>query len=157
MKNIIVAIALLMVGLPASAQSAKELTYSLSKNEKLVLDFDYPEIVKVNTWDKNEVLIRSKVLINGEENTEDFTISEKRSSGKLTITSKLKNLDKFKDHYISVNSDDDESITLSKNGKSISVGKGHRNYRGVEINIEVEKITLSKTATVEIEALYVLV
>lgn len=155
MKNIIT---LLFLAFCCSATLGQniEKTYQLSANEKLSLDFEYPELVKISTWDKQEVLIKAKVLINNQDATEDFTLSENRSSNQLVISSHLKNKDKYENNYITVadDEDDDESVIVSRNGKTITIGdKGKRYYSGTRIEIEVE-ITLPKNAVVDVEAKY---
>lgn len=155
MKNIIT---LLFLAFCCSATLGQniEKTYQLSANEKLSLDFEYPELVKISTWDKQEVLIKAKVLINNQDATEDFTLSENRSSNQLVISSHLKNKDKYENNYITVadDEDDDESVIVSRSGKTITIGdKGKRYYSGTRIEIEVE-ITLPKNAVVDVEAKY---
>ena len=133
-----------------------EKSYSLGNNEKLSLEFEYPELVKISTWDKQEVLIKAKVLINNMDATEDFILSDKRSSNQLVISSRLKNMNKYKNNYVRVahGKDDDESVTVSRNGKNITVGnKGKTYYNGTEIEIVLE-ITLPKNARVDVEAKY---
>lgn len=133
-----------------------EKSYQLGSNEKLSLEFEYPELVKISTWDKQEVLIKAKVLINNMDATEDFVLSENRSSNQLVISSRLKNKDKYKNNYVWVTSDedDDKSVTVSRNGKNITVGnKGKTYYNGTEIEIVLE-ITLPKNAMVDVEAKY---
>lgn len=155
MKNIIT-LFLLAICTSVSIGQNIEKTYQLATNEKLSLEFVYPELVKISTWDKQEVLIKAKVLINNQDASEDFILSENRTSNQLVISSLLKNKDKYKNNYISVAGDeeDDESVTVSRNGKTITIGdKGKTYYNGTQIDIELE-ITLPKNAVVDVEAKY---
>ena len=160
MKQIIILL-LCFLGTHLMGQNTFEKSYALNSSEKLTLDFEYPELVKISTWDKQEVVIKAKVIINGEENTEDFTIENKRTAGKLIISSRLKNLDKFKNNNIYVSrhddDDDDQSVTMNRDGSTITIGKGKKSYRyGTEIDIVLE-VFLPKSAQVEIDAKYGLV
>lgn len=156
MKQTITIFLVLLISSGLVAQSTFEKSYELRQTDKLTLDFEYPELVKINTWDKQEVLVKAKVIINGKENTEDFTIEDKRVSNGLIITSHLNDLDKLGGNYIMVSNDDDddESVTVNRDGKSITIGKGKGNYRnGTQIDIQLE-ITLPKSATVQVNAKY---
>lgn len=155
MKNIITLVFLVLCCISSMGQSIEK-SYQLSAQEKLSLDFEYPELVKISTWDKPEVHIKAKVLINNQDAKEDFTLSENRSSNQLVISSHLKNKDKYENNYITVadDEDDEESVIVSRNGKTITIGdKGKRYYSGTRIEIELE-ITLPKNAVVEVEAKY---
>ncbi|NVK85162.1 MAG: hypothetical protein HWE21_12625 [Cytophagia bacterium] len=156
MKQTITLLLVLLMSSGLEAQSTFEKSYQLNKEDKLTLDFEYPELVKINTWEKQEVLVKARVFINGKENTEDFTIEDKRGSKGLIISSHLKDIDKHNGNYIMVSDDDDdeESITVNRDGKSITIGKGNGNYTyGTKIDIELE-ITLPKSAVVQVNAKY---
>jgi len=155
MKKIII-IFLLAISFSLVKGQNIEKSYQLGNNEKLSLEFEYPELVKISTWNKQEVLIKAKVLINNMDATEDFILSENRSSNQLVISSKLRNKDKYKNNYITVadDKDDDEPVTVNRNGKSITIGdKGKTYYHGTQIEIVLE-ISLPKNAVVDVDAKY---
>lgn len=155
MKNITTLILLILCTSFSLAQQIEK-TYPLANSEKLSLKFEYPELVKVSTWDKQEVQIKAKVLINGQDGSDDFVITENRKSGQLTVSSKLNNLDAYKGNYVTHAGDmpKGESITVNRNGKTITVGNSTKTYyQGTEIEIELE-VFLPKNAEVQIEAKY---
>ena len=155
MKNITTLLLLFLCTSLSLAQQVEK-NYPLANTEKLSLKFEYPELVKVSTWDKQEVQIVAKVLINGQDGSEDFVLSPTRNSGQLTISSELKNLDSYKQNYVSVqsDSDEDESIIVSTDGSTYKIGKGSKTYyNGTEIEVLLE-VFLPENAHVEIDAKY---
>jgi hypothetical protein len=49
------------------AQTPVNKTYPVTADQKISLRFDYPELVKITTWDKNEISIVGSVSINSGE------------------------------------------------------------------------------------------
>ena len=80
---------LLALSLASNAQTAVDKTFPVQSGQKLILNFDDPEI-KLQTWDKNEVLIKGIVSINHGENDTAFELQSNSSAQELTITSVLK-------------------------------------------------------------------
>ena len=80
---------LLTLSLASNAQTAIDKTFPVLPGQKLVLNFDDPEI-KLQTWDKKEVLIKGIVSINHGENDTAFELQSNSSAQELTITSALK-------------------------------------------------------------------
>jgi|GEM_PF-6399542 len=99
MKTIAITLALLCISGGLFGQSTLEKTYALGPQEKLALQFDYPQLIQLRTWNKQEVLIKARVFINGEEVRDDFKLLDSRKSGVLLIESQLENLDKYKSQY----------------------------------------------------------
>ena len=61
-----------------TAQSTVTKTYPVKAGETVELNFDYPKIVRVSTWDKNEVSIVAKVSINDGQNDDAFVLEDKK-------------------------------------------------------------------------------
>lgn len=80
---------LCFVGLMAAAQTKVEKTIPIKAGQQLVFNADYPEL-KIQTWDKNEVLITGTVSINRGEHDQAFDLRVESSTGEVTITSLLK-------------------------------------------------------------------
>ena len=70
--------------------------------------FDYPELIKVTTWDKNEILIQGKVSINGGENNDAFVLDHSVSDGVIRINAKIKDIDELP-----------QRVTLVRDGQKI--------------------------------------
>ena len=84
---------MLLIGIYAQTTVTK--SYSINAGEKLQLDFDYPKIVKISTWDKNEVSVTAHVNINDGNNDTAFVLEDKKTDGILHIKNLIKNMDKL--------------------------------------------------------------
>jgi hypothetical protein len=89
MKALIVLI--LFTGV-AMAQTPVNKSYPVTAGQKVSLRFDYPELVKISTWDKNEIAITGSVSINGGEHDDAFELVQSTSGNALYIENKIKNL-----------------------------------------------------------------
>jgi hypothetical protein len=139
------------------AQSTIEQSFSTEGIKDLKLDFTYPELVKIKVWDKNEVSIKGIVEIENDD-SDDFSITNISSKGRLTIQSELKNIDRHKGFTIYASEDEDgETVTVSKDGKSINVGQKKGMYsNGIRISIVLE-VTVPRNLNVIVNATYGLV
>lgn len=79
----------LVCGLTSFAQTKIEKSVPVQSGQKLVLNFDYPEVT-LQTWEKSEVLVKGTVSINHGENDNAFELEVSPSPGEVTITSILK-------------------------------------------------------------------
>jgi hypothetical protein len=52
----------------AAAQTVVNKSYPVKPGQTVELEFDYPKVIRVSTWDKNEVSVTAKVSINDGEN-----------------------------------------------------------------------------------------
>jgi hypothetical protein len=77
-----------LCSLVSLGQTKIDKTIPVKAGQKLSLDFDYPE-VKIQTWDKNEVLITGVVSINRGENDSAFEL-QVTTDKDITVTSILK-------------------------------------------------------------------
>jgi hypothetical protein len=84
----IIAPIFLLCSIVSFGQTKVEKTIPVKPGQKLLLDFDYPE-VKIQTWDKNEVLISGIVSINRGENDSAFDL-QVNTDKDITVTSGLK-------------------------------------------------------------------
>jgi hypothetical protein len=81
---------LFLVGI-SFAQTKIEKNIPVQAGQKLVMNFDYPELIKVQTWDQDRVLIRGDVSINRGENDDAFDLQVNTTPKEVTVTSILKN------------------------------------------------------------------
>ena len=82
---------LFIASVPYIALSQTKITrlYPIAKGQTIELRFDYPKVVRVSTWDKNEVSVEATVKINQGENNNAFTLVESTANGKVTISNKV--------------------------------------------------------------------
>ncbi|MES2419255.1 MAG: hypothetical protein V4541_13790 [Bacteroidota bacterium] len=82
---------LLMVLAPGIALSQTKINklYPVNNAKEIEFHFDYPKLIHVTSWDRNEISIAATVRINGEENDKVFTLEQSNSGDKITIVNKL--------------------------------------------------------------------
>ncbi len=74
------------------AQTALNKTIPVQTGQKIVFHFDYPELIKITTWDKNEISIQGTVSINNGENDDAFELQTSTSGNIITIKNEIKNM-----------------------------------------------------------------
>jgi hypothetical protein len=72
------------------AQTKIEKSIPVQTGQKLVMNFDYPELIKIQTWERKEVLVKGEVSINKGENDDAFELLTQTSGGVTTIAASLK-------------------------------------------------------------------
>ncbi len=65
------------------------------QNQKVYMEFQYPELIKVSTWDNNEILLTGQVSINLGKNNDAFEIKVQESDQHLNIESLIRNKDQL--------------------------------------------------------------
>lgn len=83
------------------AQTPVNKSYPVAAGQQISLRFDYPELVRISTWDKNEVSITGTVSINSGEHDDAFELVSSTTSGTLSIENKINNM-KSLPHRITV-------------------------------------------------------
>ena len=159
-RSIITTLLLMTFVFYGQAQEKKTQSYQLKGVDKVLLQFEYPQVIKIRTWDKKEVQVISQVDINNGKDNDNFTLTEKLRGNVLSITSELKGLDQYNNVYMSgrdeydEKDEDKEKVTITRNGRTITSGKkGWKANRGVEILIELE-VYVPKNVRLEIDAKY---
>ena len=74
------------------AQTPVNKSYPVSAGQKVTFHFDYPELVKISTWDKNEISISGVVSINGGENDDAFELTHSVSGNIIGIENRIKGM-----------------------------------------------------------------
>ncbi|GGI23251.1 hypothetical protein [Pedobacter mendelii] len=76
-------------------------SYPVAKGQTIELRFDYPKVVRISTWDKNEVSVEATVKINNGESNNAFSLVQSSDGGKIAIGNKL-DLDEIPETYFLV-------------------------------------------------------
>jgi hypothetical protein len=84
--------AALVIPVTQYAQTAINKTIPAQSGQTIFMHFDYPELIHVSTWDKNEIQITGTVSINTGENDDAFELLTSSSGGTITIRNEIKNL-----------------------------------------------------------------
>ncbi len=149
-------IALCCLGGAALAQKPISKAYPVQSGQSIKFHFDYPDLIKVSTWDKNEVSIQGMVSINDGESDDAFELSSSAFANTLLIESKIRNLKNLP-----------RRITVTKDGKKFSFKnkselkdfdpQNRNKYEcyseGVDMDIVLE-IKVPKGVTTRVESVY---
>jgi len=152
MKAAVVILISLFTGVLA-AQTPVNKVYPVTAGQKISLRFDYPELVKISTWDKNEISITGTVSINGGENDDAFELFQSTSGNMIYIENKIRNLKELP-HRITV-TNNGEKITFKTKADYQKYCEEHgRNFNqrseGVDMDILLEvKVPMNIEAKLE--------
>ena len=156
---------LLTLSIASNAQTAVDKTFPMQSGQKLILNFDDPEI-KLQTWDKNEVLIKGMVSINHGENDAAFELQSSSSAQELTITSAIKDKENIPqrivikkaemEYYFKAKDYNDPEIQkfLEQNGREYSY-MSHGIVKEIKLEVlvpkKIETIVHAKHGLVEVK------
>jgi hypothetical protein len=83
---------LFLVGTRAFPQTQVNKTIAFQSGQTINMHFDYPELIKVSTWDKNEISITGTVSINEGENDDAFSLESSTDGKVVSITGEIRNI-----------------------------------------------------------------
>ncbi|HEY6900317.1 MAG TPA: hypothetical protein VI233_06730 [Puia sp.] len=90
MKNSLFLILLLGIGLlPASAQKIIDKTFEFSPNGIVHMNFQISDSIRILTWKKNEVHIKSSINVNDNQNNDDYKMVFDQSGSTINVSAKL--------------------------------------------------------------------
>src|SRR5882672_5433467 len=102
-----------LVAIRALSQTEVNKTIAFQQGQTISMHFDYPELIKVSTWDKNEISITGTVSINGGENDDAFSLESSTNSKEVSIVGESRNL-KNLPHRITIWHDGQKMMFRSK-------------------------------------------
>lgn len=131
-------------------------TIPVKAGQTINMKFDYPELVKVSTWDRNEIVVTGSVSINAGENDDAFVFENSVNGNVIDIRSSIRDIKKLP-----------QRITIMRDGQKIMFkdkaelkkyqqehGQGYNTMSwGADIDIELE-IKVPKNMETRIEATY---
>ena len=102
---------LLAVGLTLSCLAQTTINKSIPSTgtQKIDMHFDYPKLIRVSSWDKNEVSITGTVSINGGESDNAFKLISNTNNATLTISGEIENIKSLP-----------QRITVTRNGEKMT-------------------------------------
>jgi hypothetical protein len=92
MKSIYFLIATILCCSNLNAQVNVSKSYNTDNIKKVKIVFDYPKLVQLKTWSKNEIGLEAKVSINDGLNNDAFVISESTADDVLSIKGTIKDV-----------------------------------------------------------------
>ncbi|HEY0742297.1 MAG TPA: hypothetical protein VGD40_12575 [Chryseosolibacter sp.] len=149
-------IAALLCPILTFGQTEINKTIPVKAGQTINMRFDYPELVKVSTWDRNEIVVQGTVSINGGENDDAFVFENSLNGNVVDIRSSIRDLKKLP-----------QRITIVRDGQKIMFkdkaelkkyqeqhGKGYNTMSwGADIDIELE-IKVPKNLETRVESVY---
>ena len=158
MKRLVIFVMTFVFGI-ITAQTQINKSFPATKNQNISLKFDYPQLIKISTWDKGEVQVSGTVNINDNDNNDAFQIKESKDNNSLVIVGNVSGIDNLP-HRITVHKGN-EKLTFKTKEDYLQYCKANNATfntmsNGVDINIELE-IKVPKSLKTQIEAKYGLV
>jgi hypothetical protein len=155
--NMILLISILTIPVTEYAQTALNKSIPVQNGQTIEMHFDYPQLVKVSSWDKNEILIGGTVSINNGENDDAFVLDNSVSGKTIRINSEIKGLKNLPER-VTVTQDGKKTMFRSKAElKKYQQEHGAQNYDcmsfGPDIDITIE-IKVPKNMITRIESVY---
>jgi hypothetical protein len=74
-----------MAALAAIAQTPVNKSFPVAAGQKIHMTFDYPELVRVTTWEQNVVQVTGTVMINGGENDDAYSLDMHATAGTVHV------------------------------------------------------------------------
>ncbi len=151
-----ISIVLIGLGLNGYAQTAINKIIPVKAGQNLQLDFDYPELIKVTTWDRDEISIQGNVSINGGENDDAFQLTSSLSGSTWRIESEIRNL-KNLPHRITVMQNGKKMVFKNKAALKAYDPDNYNNYKfysdGVDMDIVLE-IKIPRNMVTDLRSVY---
>src|SRR5689334_21073580 len=132
---------LTVVAAAATAQTQVNRSIPVKAGQTLNMRFDYPELIKVSTWDKNEIAVTGEVSINGGESDDAFELSVDNSGSVISIRNEIRNMKQLP-----------QRVTVMVDGQKItfrnkSEWKKYQEEHGVKANM----VTMGVDMDIELE------
>lgn len=147
---------LLFLILNAVAQTPISKSLPVKPGQRLHMNFDYPDLIKVKTWDKNEIRIEGTVSINGGENDDAFELMTDVESNLISVRSQIDNIKNLPQRIMVI--DNGKKVVFKnkqeyKKYKELNGGQFDVMSFGQEFEIQLE-ITVPKNMETHIESVY---
>jgi hypothetical protein len=89
MKNSLLIVLVLVAAIPVRAQKVIEKHFELSGNGFVSMNFQISDSIRIITWNKNEVYVKSTIDVNENKNNDDYRETFDQSATTVNILGKL--------------------------------------------------------------------
>lgn len=147
---------LLLLTLSSLAQTAINKSIPVSADQKINMHFDYPELVRVSTWDKNEISIQGSVSINGGENDDAFVLETSTSGNIVSIESRINGL-KSLPQCITVNQGGQKIVFKTKADYRKYCDANGKNFNSMSTGVDMDiilEIKVPQNVDTRVESVY---
>jgi hypothetical protein len=157
MKNKILIVVILLV-CPAIVFAQTQLNKSIpfKQGQTIRMHFDYPELIRVSTYEGSDVIVQGTVSINGGENDDAFILENTVNGNTININAYIKDLKRLP-----------QRVTIVRDGQKVMLrdkeelkkyqaehGQGYNQMSfGPDIEIVLE-IKVPKNAETRVESVY---
>ena len=126
MKTFILVLLIALV-LPEEAYTQTPLSHTIPVrgSQSIEMHFDYPELIRVSTWDGPSIEITGTVSINGGENDDAFIVEHERVGDVVKVHSRVSNIKQLP-HRITVR-DGEKTIMFRDKAALKEYQPTHRN------------------------------
>jgi hypothetical protein len=147
---------ILCVGWNLWAQTPINKSIPVQAGQKIDMRFDYPQLIRVSTWDKNEVLVQGNVSINGGENDDAFELQTSASNNTVYVKNEIHNM-KSLPQRITIVRDGQKIIFKSRADYKKYMDQNGKGYNmmssGVETDIQLD-IKVPRNVETHVESVY---
>lgn len=145
-----------LVSLQVGAQTQVSKSIPVQSGQKITMHFDYPKMIKVSTWDKNEISVTGSVSINGGESDDAFELQTSTSNNTIQIRNEIHNL-KNLPQRITIMRDGQKTVFKSKAEYKKYADQNGKNFdmmnSGVDMEIVLE-IRVPRNTETLVESVY---
>ena len=145
-----------LLALSSLAQTAINKSILVSPGQKINMHFDYPELVRVSTWDKNEISIQGSVSINGGESDDAFVLETSTSGNLISIESKINGL-KNLPQRITINQGGQKIIFKTKADYKKYCDENGKNFNSMSTGVDMDitfEIKVPQNVETRVESVY---
>ena len=147
---------LLVAGQAVLAQTAVNKSFPVQSGQQVNLHFDHPELIKVSTWDRNEISVTGSVMINNGENDDAFSITSSTGGNVVYVRGEMVNM-KSLPRRITIHRDGSTLTFKNKEEYNKYAAQNGRDYdwmnNGVDIEIMLE-VKVPKNMFTNMKAVY---
>jgi hypothetical protein len=153
----LVIIAALVSFFGAHAQTPLEKSIPVQSGQRINMHFDYPDLIRVSTWDKNEIQVKGTVSINSGENDDAFQMESSVNGNTIDLRATIRDIKRLPQR-ITIRREDGTKI-IFKNKEELrkyqdANGKDYHSMSwGADIDIELT-IFVPKNVDTRIESVY---
>lgn len=153
-------IALMLVAAgAAAAQTPVNKTFAVKPGQTISMHFDYPELIKITTWDKNEIEITGMVSINGGENDDAFKLDISSSGSAIKVKSEIPTLNELP-HRVTITRDGKKMVFKNKEEYKKFTAENGKDYGNMSYGSDVDiqlVIKVPKNTDTYIKSVYGLI
>lgn len=115
MKKTIISLILIFISSIAFNQTIVEKTINVKSQEKVNLDFNFADEIKISGWDKNEIYVKASVSINDNEDNDAFKMEAIENASSISFISDVENMKKISKNRVIVKKSKNGERTITYN------------------------------------------